>query len=465
MNNWKKKLIGDKKFYKRLFGIAVPMMIQMGITNFASMLDNIMVGQMGTEQMTGVAIANQLIFVYNLLVFGAVSGPGIFTAQFFGQRNHEGIRHTVRFKLICCSIITVIGLIVMGNFGGELIRLYLSQESNTGNAADTLAYGLDYMHIVMFSFIPFAAVQVYAGTLKEIGETLVPMKAGLSSVLVNLVLNYILIYGKFGAPALGASGAAIGTVVARLVEMLIVVVWTHRNRQRNLFAEGLYHGLHIPKELVQKMLIKGMPLLFNEGLWAAGMAMLMQCYSVRGLDVVAAMNISNTLNNLFNVVFLSIGNSVAIIVGQFLGAGNMKEAKYSAYKIIFCSTTLCVAIAMCLAGTSFVFPNVYETSQEIRDLATRFILVLALYMPLNAFLHASYFTIRSGGKTIITFLFDSGFMWCVSIPFAFCLSRFTALPIVPLYLLCSGADAVKAMVGFVLLIRGKWMNNLVEESA
>lgn len=463
MKDWKNKLIGDKRFYRRLFGIAVPMMIQMGITNFASMLDNIMVGQVGTEQMTGVAIANQLVFVYNLLVFGAVSGPGIFTAQFYGQRNHEGIRHTVRFKLICCSVITVLGLLIMGGFGESLIRLYLQAEGSTGSAENTLQYGLNYLHIVMISFLPFAVVQTYAGTLKETGETQVPMKAGLISVLVNLCLNYIFIYGKFGAPALGASGAAIGTVVARFVEMLIVVIWTHRNKERNPFIVGLYKGLHIPAELVKKMALKGLPLLLNEGLWSAGMAMLMQCYSVRGLDIVAAMNISNTLNNLFNVVFLSIGNSVAIIVGQLLGAGKMKEAKYSAYKIIFCSTMICIVIAMCLAGTSFVFPGVYETTQEIRDLATGFVLVLAVYMPVNAFLHATYFTIRSGGKTIITFLFDSGFVWCVSIPLAYCLSRFTSIPILPLYFMCCGVDALKALIGFVLLIKGMWLNNLVEE--
>lgn len=465
MKNLRQKLIGDRKFYKRLFGVAVPMMIQMGITNFASMLDNIMVGKLGTEQMTGVAIANQLVFVYSLLVFGAVSGPGIFTAQFFGQRNHEGIRHTVRFKLICCGIITVLGLLVMGSFGEPLIRLYLHQEGAAGSIEDTLVYGLDYLHIVMISFIPFAFVQAYAGTLKETGETLVPMKAGLVSVFVNLILNYTFIYGKFGAPALGASGAAIGTVAARVVEMLIIVVWTHRNKERNPFAAGLYRSLRLPGELVKKICVKGLPLLLNEGLWASGMAMLMQCYSVRGLDVVAAMNISNTLNNLFNVVFLSIGNSVAIIVGQLLGAGKMKEAKYSSYKIIFCSTALCIFIAMCLAGTSSVFPGIYETTEEIRGLARGFILVLAVYMPVNAFLHATYFTIRSGGKTIITFLFDSGFVWCVSIPLAYCLSRFTALPILPLYFVCCGADAVKAVVGFILLVRGRWLNNLVEEEA
>lgn len=463
MKQWKKKLIGDSRFYRRLFGIAVPMMIQMGITNFASMLDNIMVGQVGTEQMTGVAIANQLIFVYNLLIFGAVSGPGIFTAQYYGQRNHDGVRYTMRFKLICCLVITGIGLLVMGNTGDTLIGFYLHQDGSVRSITQTLSYGLDYLHIVMISFIPFAIVQAYAGTLKETGETLLPMKAGLISVLVNLILNYILIYGKFGAPALGASGAAIGTVAARIVEMLIVVIWTYRHTERNLFVTGLYRSLHIPAALVKNIMVKGIPLLLNEGAWAAGIAMMMQCYSVRGLDVVAAMNISNTLNNLFNVVFLSIGNSVAILVGQLLGAGKMKEAKDCAYKIIFCSFSVCLVIAALLAGAAFVFPNVYETSEAVRSLATKFILVLAVYMPMNAFLHASYFTIRSGGKTIITFLFDSGFVWVVSIPLAYCLSRFTGLPIVPLYFICCGVDMLKAAVGFVLLIKGVWLNNLVAE--
>lgn len=464
METMREKLIGDKRFYRHLFGIAVPMMIQMGITNFASMLDNIMVGQVGTEQMTGVAIANQLIFVYNLLVFGAVSGPGIFTAQYFGQRNHEGVRYTVRFKLICCTLITIAGLGVMGTFGSQLIQFYLHQEGSSGSVADTLTYGLDYLHILMISFVPFAVVQVYAGTLKETGETLVPMKAGLISVFVNLILNYILIYGKFGAPALGASGAAVGTVVARTVEMLIIVIWAHRNSERNLFIKGLYRSLKIPGDLVKNIVIKGLPLLLNEGIWAAGMAMMMQCYSVRGLDVVAAINISNTLNNLFNVVFLSIGNSVAIIVGQLLGAGKMEEAKKNAYRTIFCSTMVCVVIAMMLAGAAFVFPSVYETTQNIKDLATGFIVVLAIYMPVNAFLHATYFTIRSGGKTIITFFFDSGFVWLVSIPVAWCLSRYTGIPILPLYFICCGVDVMKAVVGFILLVRGVWLNNLVDES-
>ena len=199
----------------------------------------------------------------------------------------------------------------------------------------------------------------------------------------------------------------------------------------------------------------------NEFLWSLGMATLSQCYSTYGLEVVAGMNISNTLNNMFNVVFLSIGNSVAILVGQLLGAGKMKEAKYTAYRIIFCSTTLCIFIALALAGTSLYFPKIYETTEEIRHLATGFICILALYMPVNAFLHATYFTIRSGGKTIITFLFDSCFIWCVTIPLAYCLSRFTDIPIFPLYLIVCGVDVLKSILGFILLIKGIWLNNLV----
>ncbi len=457
----REKLIGDRRFYRRLLGIAVPMMVQMAITNFAGLLDNLMVGQTGTEQMTGVSIANQLIYVYNLFIFGAVSGPGIFTAQFFGQKNQKGIQYTVRYKMYSCLFITLAGLLVLGIFGKPLIRLYLAEGTNASSAAHTLEYGMQYLDLLLVSFVPFMLVQVYAGTLKEVGQTMLPMKAGLAAVLVNTVLNYVLIFGKFGVPQMGVRGAAIATVTSRVVEMLIVVVWTHRNSVKNEFVKGLYRSFVIPVQLVKEMTVKSIPLVVNEGLWAAGLAFLMQCYSVRGIEVVAGMQISNTLNNLFNIVFWALGSSVAIIVGQLLGAGKLKEAKYSAYKIIFCSTISCLVVGTLMAGAAFVFPNFYETSEEIRGLATQFLLVLALYMPVNSFMHATYFTLRSGGKTFITFLFDSCFVWCVTVPIAFALSRFTQIPIVPLYVLCCGVDVLKCIVGYVLLVKGVWINQLV----
>ena len=455
------KLVGDKAFYKMVLAIAVPIMIQSGITNFVSLLDNIMIGQVGTEQMSGVAIVNQLLFVYNLCIFGGVSGAGIFTAQYFGQKNVEGVRQTVRFKVWMASIITLLTVLLLLFTGGSLITFYLQGEGTADSVAATLTYGLQYLWIMLLGLPPFMMVQVYSSTLRECGQTLLPMKAGIVAVFVNLTLNYILIYGKFGAPALGVQGAAIATIISRYVEAAIVLIHTHQHKRENPFVEGLYSSLKVPGTLVQKILIKGTPLLLNETFWAAGMAMLTQCYSVRGLNVIAGLNISNTINNVFNIVFIALGDSVAIIVGQLLGAGKMDEARDTDNKMIAFSVFCCTCVALVMLVLAQYFPLLYKTNDEARTLATYFIMVAAIFMPQNAFLHASYFTLRSGGKTIITFLFDSVFIWCVSVTIAFTLSHYTTLPVIAVFTFVQMGDLIKCVIGFVLVKKGVWLQNIV----
>ncbi len=455
------KLVGDKAFYKMVLAIAVPIMIQNGITNFVSLLDNIMIGQVGTEQMSGVAIVNQLLFVYNLCIFGGVSGAGIFTAQYFGQKNVEGVRQTVRFKVWMASIITLLTVLLLLFTGGSLITFYLQGEGTADSVAATLTYGLQYLWIMLLGLPPFMMVQVYSSTLRECGQTLLPMKAGIVAVFVNLTLNYILIYGKFGAPALGVQGAAIATIISRYVEAAIVLIHTHQHKRENPFVEGLYSSLKVPGTLVQRILIKGTPLLLNETFWAAGMAMLTQCYSVRGLNVIAGLNISNTINNVFNIVFIALGDSVAIIVGQLLGAGKMDEARDTDNKMIAFSVFCCTCVALVMLVLAQYFPLLYKTNDEARTLATYFIMVAAIFMPQNAFLHASYFTLRSGGKTIITFLFDSVFIWCVSVTIAFTLSHYTTLPVIAVFTFVQMGDLIKCVIGFVLVKKGVWLQNIV----
>ena len=455
------KFIGDKAFYKMVLAIAVPIMVQNGITNFVGLLDNIMIGRIGTEPMSGVAIVNQLIFVYNLCLFGGVSGAGIFTAQYFGQKNHEGVRRTVRFKLWIVTFITLLTTILLLVSGTDLIALYLQGEGTAESAAATLYYGKQYLFIMLFGLPPFMMVQVYSSTLRECGQTVLPMKAGIVAVFVNLILNYILIYGKLGAPALGVQGAALATVISRYTEAAIVLIHTHRHRELNPFVEGLYTTLKVPVDLAKKIIIKGMPLLLNETLWASGMAVLAQCYSVRGLNVIAAQNISNTINNVFNIVFIALGDSVAIIVGQLLGAGKMEEARDTDTKLITFSVLCCCLVAAVMAFLSPLFPMLYNTGEDVRRLAKYFIIVSALFMPQNAFLHASYFTLRSGGKTIVTFLFDSVFIWCVSVTIAFTLSRFTDLHVLVVYTLVQMGDMIKCIIGFILVKKGVWMQNIV----
>jgi len=462
MKKYLKKYVGDKKFYKMVLLIAVPIMVQNGITNFVSLLDNIMVGQVGTNQMSGVAIANQLIFVYNLCIFGGMSGAGIFGAQFFGQGNNDGLRYVFRFKLVIGFVITAIGAVIFSMYGEPLISLYLDESNSVAANAETLVYAMKYLQIMLVGFFPFVVVQIYASTLRETSEAVLPMTAGIVAVGVNLLLNYMLILGNWGAPALGVTGAAIATVTARFVECFIVVWWTHCHKEKNPYIIDVYKSLMIPKDLMVRIIRKGTPLLINEALWSLGMAMLLQCYSVRGLGVVAGMNISNTIINLFNITFMALGNSVAIVVGKLLGAGKMEEAKDTDRKLIAFSMASCLVMAAIVIALAPLFPQLYNTEADVKEYAKNFIIIAALFMPQHAFLHAAYFTLRSGGKTVITFLFDSGFMWVVSIPFAFVISRFTAWPIEVVYALCQGIEIIKSIVGFILLKKGIWLNNIVE---
>ena len=457
------RYIGDKAFYRRVLGVALPIIIQNGITQFVSLLDNIMVGQIGTIQMSGVSIVNQLMFVFNLCVFGASSGAGIFTAQFHGSRDKEGIRHTFRFKILVCLVISVLGVALFTLAGSPLIGLYLQGEGDPKDAAMALGHGMAYLRVMLLGLLPFALCNAYASTLRETGQTVVPMLGGVIAVLVNLVLNYILIFGHFGAPAMGVQGAAVATVISRYVELAIVAGWTHLHSAMNPFIRGAYRSMYIPRKLLKGIAVKGMPLLLNEFLWSTGMAFMNQCYSTCGLDVVPAMNISSTIHNLASVSFLATGNAVGIIMGQMLGAGlDSKTIRDTNRKLMATSVfsgSVFAVVSACLAG---LFPLLYNTTETVRSLASQLILVSAFMMPFNSYTNGTYFTLRSGGQTMVTFLFDSCFVWCCCVPLAFCLSRFTAMPILPLYIICLSTDFIKCYIGWRMIKKGSWIQNLTQ---
>lgn len=464
MGRLKEKFIGDKQFYKMILLIAIPIMIQNGITNLVSLLDNIMVGLVGTEQMSGVAIVNQLMNVYNICIFGAVSGAGIFGAQFYGKGDQDGVRYAFRFKNVTGVILCAAWMLLFIFGSGSLMNLFLHDGAGAGNIENTFRYGTDYIHVAMLGMIPYMLTQNYASTLRETGETILPMKAGVVAVVTNLVLDYWFIFGGLGLPAMGVQGAALATVMARIVESMIVISWTHRNVKRNPFAKGLYQSVRIPWNLTKQIMLKGFPLLVNETLWAGGMAIMVQCYSTRGLAVVAGLNISTTVSNLFNVVFIALGSAISIVVGQLLGADKMEEAVETDRKMIFFSVVCCFFIGAILFMLAPLFPAIYNTTDVVKELATKFIRISSACMPLYAFLHATYFTIRSGGNTWITFLFDSVYVWVADIPLAFVLTRFTGMPIVPVFFCCQMIESVKCVIGYILVHKRVWVNNIAMDS-
>lgn len=458
---FRSKYIGDKAFYKRYLYLALPMIVQNAITNLVSFLDNIMVGQLGTEQMSGVAIVNQLIFVYNLAIFGAVSAASIFGAQYYGKGNHKGHMYSFRFKLYAALLVTILTILLFLTNGENLISLYLTDTAGNGATDVALQYGLQYLGIMVVGLIPFAVNQAYATNIKETGQTMVPMIASFVAVGSNAVLDYLLIFGIGPFPKLGVIGAALATVIARYIEALIIIIWAHGHADKNRYLKGAYTGFGIPKEELKAILIKGFPLMINEVLWAAGMTAVTQCYSVRGLEVVAGLNIATTITNLFNIIYLQLGGCISIVVGQYLGAGELEKAKDADNKMIVFSVFCCVIVAAVMLVIGGFFPQIYNTTDEIKELATSFIAVSALIMPFCSFSHASYFTLRSGGKTMVTFLFDSVFTWVIVVPTAFVLAHFTGLGIVSVYFFVQATELIKVIIGYCMVRSNVWLVQMV----
>ena len=245
--------------------------------------------------------------------------------------------------------------------------------------------------------------------------------------------------------------------------MAIVAVWTHCHGKRHPFIRGAFRSAYIPGRLCLSIFRKGMPLLINEFLWASGMAILNQCYSRCGLDVVPASNISGVLFNLGSVAFLALGNAVGILMGQMLGACRPEqEIRDTNRKLLALSVSTGIIFGGLVAAASGAFPQLYKASASIRLLATQMLIISSIMMPFNAFTNATYFTLRSGGQTAVTFLFDSCFVWLVCVPLAYCLSRFTAITIIPLYAICQGLDLIKCILGSYMLKKGKWIQNLTQ---
>lgn len=450
--NWKLK-----DFIKWFLQICIPIVIQNGFTNLASLLDNIMIGQLGTLSMSGVSITNQLLQVFNVTIFGAMSGPGIFMAQFYGKKNKEGVENCFRIKLIIGIIIALLAIFLFYTFGQQLISLYLND--NPQDSLKTLNYGMNYLKIMLVGLIPFVITQVYSSSLRETGNTILPMIASVVAVIVNFCINYILIFGHFGFPQLGVSGAAIGTVVSRVIEMSINII----GGSRNLYLKDAIKMEKVPFDTTKEMLKRGLPLLCNEILWSISIALISQSYSTRGLVAVAAINITTTVTNFFMIVCYAMGNSISIVVGQQLGAGEIERAKDYDLKMVFMNFIMCFTLAVVLFNVSIYIPQIYNTSVEVKNLATSLLKVAACMLPVISVYYSSYFTMRAGGKTFLTFLFDSGYTFVFTFMAALLLTRLTSLPILIIYILVQCVDIPKATLGLILVRKGIWVHNIVND--
>ena len=471
MRNFFRKFIGNKAFYRSVLIILLPLVVQQGITSAVNLLDNLMVGSLGEESLSAVSVVNQILMVFNLTIFGGLSGVSIFGAQFAGKGDLDGMRQSFRAKMYFGVIAVILGIALLWGFDESFIGIFLAGEADAARRALALSEALDYLHIMIFGLCPFMLVQVYAGSMREMGKTVATMVGSVIAILTNLVLNFLLIYpvrelSVFGltftiwGAGMGVRGAALATVISRFVEMFVVLIYAHLHQYRYSFLQGAYRSGHVSMNLLKKIAITGTPLMLNEVLWSLGMTFINQCYSTRGMTALAALNITSTAWNLFCIIMFAMGNAVSIMVGQCLGQGDTKAARDTDTKLIFITIVSHIVLGGMLAAMAGIIPNWFAVTEEAKRLASQTLVIAGISLPIHAFLHATYFTIRSGGKTFVTFLFDSVYTWCVPAVLAFVLSRYTGASVVTMYFCIQFIDVAKLVIGLFMLRSDFWANDL-----
>ena len=456
------KYIGDRRFYSRVLKVMIPIVIQQGITNFVGLLDNIMVGQVGTEQMSGVAITNQLLFIFQLCIFGSLSGAGIFCAQYFGKGDQEKVRSVFRYKVITTGIITILAMGIFWFFREPLIRLFLTDTGSGGDLEATLGYGKTYLEVMMVGLIPFAIVQMYSSTMRETGETAIPMKASTLAVLVNMCFNYILIFGKFGAPKLGATGVAIATAVSRLIELAACVIVSFLSKDVKLNLTFMFIR---SKVLFGDFIRLSLPALGNDISWSVAFSMYSVILGHLGTDAVAANSLVTVVRNIGSVFCFAIASAGTILLGNVMGKGDLEKSK------VYASRMLKMTIIAGAIGGVIVFaitPLVLRFA-SLSDGAMHYLkymlLINTYYImgsAVNTALIAGVF--RAGGDTKFGLICDTIDMWVYAVPLGFFAAFVLKLPVLWVYFLLCTDEFVKWPWVFHHYRQGKWAQNITREN-
>jgi putative MATE family efflux protein len=448
----KKELLS---FLKKILIISLPIILQQLFLNFASFLDTLMVGQLDESSTSGVYVATQIIFVGNLMIFGSVEGAGVFFSQFFGQKNKLGLRNCYAYKYIFSLLIALFETICIYAFGKDLVGMFLKDQQAFNIA-------VDYLNIVGVSIIPFAISITISSTLREAHKIIPPTIITFVGIVFNFIFNLLFIYGYLGFPRIGASGAAIGTLINRIIEVVLLVLYVCFTKPD--FSEKLSESFKIEKTLFKKMTIKSIPLFINETLWSLSQIVLVFFFTEADPIATTVLPIVQTTYNLLFVVLLGLGSGITIVVGNKVGEGDFESAQRQAFYSLLFTFISCLVLGVFMIAFADVITSLYTGIDIIAKDSARILLRFSSFTLLLAGLNTTlFFLLRAGGKTEIVFLFDSFYCWVVSIPVAYVLSEFTSLSFEAIYMLIYSIEIIKTLTGIILLLSKKWYKNLISD--
>jgi putative MATE family efflux protein len=453
-----RKFIGPKQFYKDVLKIAVPLMLQQLITSSVNLVDNLMVGQLGDASLGGVAATNRFYMIAFFATFGILAAAGIFIAQYLGAKDEEHMKQSFRFSILSAYLV-ILPFFALGFLKPEWGIQYFT--SDVGIVSE----GIKYMTVASFSLLPLGLTLAMTSAMRSTGETKIPLYAGIISVLTNAVFNYVFIFGHFGFPAMGVAGAAYATIIARVVELVILLAVM--KVKTFAFSTKISQLFHVSKMIVRNVSIKAAPLAINEFFWASGMATLFKFYATRGPEVISGMSIAGTTADLFFTLFGGMAVASTVMISQPLGANDLETGRANGYRMLGFSVFLAMCFAILMFASSFIVPYFYNVSDEARNISQNVLRIMSVMFWIYMGTAQCYFILRAGGDTKSTFLMDSGFMWFVNIPVVLTFAYLTKYPIYVLYIAGQSTDFIKLSFSYWLVKKEKWVKNLTlqKESA
>lgn len=447
-------LFKDREFFKSFFKIALPVMLHALILFVVNFVDNIMVGSISNEAISGVYAANQATYILMIAAYGVIMGAGVYIQQFSGANDQKHLQEAFRYKILVMTLFIIIVTIIYYTLGHNLVWFYCHSDEN---AEAIYNEGMGYFYIMVLSYIPYCISMIYTTTIREIGKTKYALIAGGIAFACNVILNAILIYGFH----LGTKGAAIGTVVARIIELFVIIVICYR--KKFTFCSKALRKFHINKKLFVDISKKSILFLGNELLWVFGMTFLSLSYAQRS-GVLSALSVVNSMSNVFNIIFQGLSIGIGVLVGGYLGKGEFENAKKYTKNLYWLALLFSLSFGIIIVILSPVIPNVFaEMVAEQKSLATTLLMIYGGLLWANCLYCCSYMTLKTGGKALVTFCLDSGLIWLISVPLAWILVRYTSLSLVAIFAIVTSVDIFKLFIGFCYVKQGGWLNNLTQK--
>ena len=443
----------DHAFLRKTIMLAGPVAIQGFLNNILNMIDSLMIGSLGETPIAAVGLANKVFFVFSLLCFGICSGSGILSSQYWGKGDVKKIRKVLGISLIL-GVIGSLVIAIPSIFMPEMVMRIFTPKK------ETIAIGASYLAIVAFSYPINAISQCYITILRSMNEVKAPVIISFLSLFVNAGINYMLIFGKFGMPELGAAGAAIGTLIARIFECATILIVLHMKRHQ--LVGKIVELFQFEREFVIYFIKTALPVIVNEFMWGLGVTMYSLVYGRMGDNAVAAITITQTFEQLFSVVFQSISSSTAVILGNELGAGRLSKAEEYAKNFMFMQVVLTIIVGAVLYLMRWPIIHLYNITPEVQRYVALCFVSFICYMPSKMFNYVNIVgVLRSGGDTISCLILDSTGVWCIGIPMAVLGGLVLKAPIYIVYAMVLSEEIYKTIFGFLRYKKKKWLRNLV----